>query len=172
MAVAAHRGMENPFSGSTRVGPRAHLSAEKQERRLSVTADPQSATRGTRWEGKRLKAAQISMKINRWLAVNHRLSFLFLISPRLSLFSIFICSTWQSSGGFYSFYVIFLSLETLPRLLGFLSPSICAREPKRHELSQVFFSSSPHSLDCRHYTHCVLFHSHCNWRRCEWKQGP
>lgn len=77
MAVAAHRGMENPFSGSTRVGPRAHLSAAKQERRLSVTADPQSATRGTRWEGKRLEAAQISMKINRWLTVNHRLSFPF-----------------------------------------------------------------------------------------------
>lgn len=28
--MAAHRGMENPFSGCTRVGPRAHLSAENR----------------------------------------------------------------------------------------------------------------------------------------------
>lgn len=69
MAVAAHRGTENPFSGCTGVCPRTHLSAEKQEQRLSVTADLQSATRGTTWEGKRLKATQISVKINRWLSV-------------------------------------------------------------------------------------------------------
>lgn len=40
-------------------------------------------------------------------------------------------------------------------------------------MSSVRCSSAlpTHSLDCCHYTHSVLFHSHCNWRCCEWKQG-
>lgn len=49
MAVAAHTGVENPFSGWTGVCPRAHLSTKNQEQRLSVTAGPQSATWRTTW---------------------------------------------------------------------------------------------------------------------------
>lgn len=36
------------------------------------------------------------------------------------------------------------------------------------QLGQVF-SSPPHSC---HYTPSMLFHSHCNWRRRKWENGP
>lgn len=70
MALAAHRGMENPFSGCTKVSTWAHLSAQTQQHELSVPADLQSAEEWDRG-GERLNARQISMKSNRWLSVNH-----------------------------------------------------------------------------------------------------
>lgn len=84
MAVAAHRGMKNPFSGCTRVGLCTHLSAENRgtdyQSQLTLVCC-------TRVGVERLKATQISMKINRWRSVNHPLLLVF-NSPLL-----FICSS-------------------------------------------------------------------------------
>lgn len=52
MAVAAHRGMENPFSGCTRVGPCAHLSAENRSADYQSQLTPSQPRRGLAGRGK------------------------------------------------------------------------------------------------------------------------
>lgn len=121
---------------------------------LSVTDDPRSATQGRR------KAQSNTNKHEDQQMALCQSSFLLLTTPLsvlcLHLLPRFLILTIQ--------YYVILILSLSPHLVS------CLRV--WHELSQVFFSSSPRSLDCCYYTQLSLFCSNYNRRRCEWKQCP
>ena len=75
MAVAAHRGVANPFSGCTRLSSRPSVRRKTGAQAISHSWPRVRLVRD--WlGGERLKATQTRMKINRWLSVNHHLCFL------------------------------------------------------------------------------------------------
>lgn len=80
MAVAAHRGMENPFSGSTRVGPRAHLSAENRSTDYQSQLTPSQPREGLVGRGKAQSNTNKHEEQQMALCQSSALSFLFFLN--------------------------------------------------------------------------------------------
>lgn len=98
MAVAAHRGMENPFSGCTRVGPCAHLSAENRSADYQSQLTPSQPRRGLAGRGKaqsntnKHEDQQMARCQSSWGSI----FFLNLTTPLFSTF-IYAFLSWQSN---------------------------------------------------------------------------
>lgn len=118
MAVAAHRGMENPFSSCTRVGPCAHLSVENRSTDYQSQLTPSQPREGLVGRGK--AQSNTNKHEDQQMTPSIIVSFFFFKSPS-SFTDTHLILTIQ--------YIVLFLISFLLNLsffpLGFLHLSIC-----------------------------------------------
>lgn len=112
MAVAAHRGMENPFSGCTRVGPCAHLSAENRSMDYQSQLTPSQPREGLVGRGKAQSNTNKheDQQMALCQSLPHSFLFFFYLTTPLSVVHLHLLThilSWQSNVLFYFLYLYF-----------------------------------------------------------------